>query len=72
MTLRVCDIWSKRFKQDSSLKNHIRFHTGERPYKCSKQFKETSALNKHIRIHTDERPYECVIYVQNDLNKILH
>ena len=57
-----CIFCQKAFQTSSSLKSHVRIHTGEVPFECktcSKRFKTKGELKQHERIHTGEVPFEC-------------
>jgi KRAB domain-containing zinc finger protein len=57
-----CPHCEKSFGKSSHLRDHIRTHTGDRPYRCQycdKAFTQYSNLRTHTRIHTGERPYRC-------------
>lgn len=51
----VCKICGKELKKSNSIEDHIRTHTGEKPYKCSecnKCFSQAVSLNLHMRVHS--------------------
>jgi len=61
---KQCYICYKLFSSKDSMKNHMKLHTGERPYSCNvcgKKFMRSSDLNIHVRKHTGEKPYDCEI-----------
>ena len=80
LRLPVLDINHKcdrEFTRLDSYKNHVRLHTGVRPYKCEecqKEFNYLTTYKRHQNIHSGERPYSChqcgrkftrLIYVRN-------
>lgn len=60
--LHSCLWCPKKFVTTGHLKQHVRIHTGDRPFQCSwcdKSFAQCGDLKRHERIHTGEKPFKC-------------
>lgn len=60
--VHTCNVCCKEFPYPSFLAEHMKNHTGEKPFLCSvcgKGFRQKGALQYHVRIHTGVKPYSC-------------
>ena len=59
---RVCGFCGKYFRKMFQLQNHIRKHTGDKPFvchTCGKAFSQETSLKTHMRIHSGLKPFKC-------------
>eukprot|EP00108_Taenia_solium_P008846 TsM_000874200 transcript=TsM_000874200 gene=TsM_000874200 len=59
-----CNLCFRVFANSASLKQHMRLHRGEKPFKCRFCDKTSATMCNiltHERTHTRERPYKCTL-----------
>lgn len=57
----ICKVCRKHFNSPSSLKDHFRIHTKEKPYvcfECARSFSTLGSLKRHQRVHAKEKPHK--------------
>ena len=59
-----CHICGKTYARISTLRSHLKSHSGEKPYQCSicqKSFTQAANLTAHLRTHSGEKPFKCPV-----------
>lgn len=63
-TKHACEVCKKTFKTQNILRQHMRIHTGDKPFVCdicTKAFSQMASLKYHLATHSDARPYRCEV-----------
>ncbi len=63
-TKHACEVCKKTFKTQNILRQHMRIHTGDKPFVCdicNKAFSQMASLKYHLATHSDARPYRCEV-----------
>ncbi|XP_075682611.1 zinc finger protein 407 isoform X2 [Rhinoderma darwinii] len=60
----ACNLCDRSFRERWALNNHMKLHTGEKPFKCTwptchYSFLTASAMKDHYRTHTGEKSFLC-------------
>lgn len=62
MKVYPCDMCDKTYVSQTTLKTHMRVHSGEKSFSCpfcDKTFLYEGNMKTHVRTHTGEKPFNC-------------
>ena len=62
--INSCHVCGKTYARLSTLRSHLKSHSGEKPYQCSicqKSFTQAANLTAHLRTHSGEKPFKCPV-----------
>jgi len=68
--LMGCPICGKQFATKHNLNQHMRVHSGERPFVCpvcGKGFKQKAHMQKHLSAHRNKEPLAGVLWMGNTM-----
>jgi len=68
-----CPMCGKQFATKHNLNQHLRVHSGERPFACpvcGKGFKQKAHMQKHLSAHRNKEPLTGVLWMGNNMEDV--